>query len=58
MKYYADGSEGVDEKGDSWMTLGAAATTDWLWADFSTKRIKAKSRNLCQGDCGGHRPDR
>jgi hypothetical protein len=37
MKTYYDGSVGTDENGDEWITLGAIAGTDEVWARFDQK---------------------
>jgi hypothetical protein len=38
MKCYYDGSgHGVDQNGDEWITLGAVAATDSVWAEFDNK---------------------
>jgi hypothetical protein len=45
MKAYYDGSVGIDENGDEWITLGAIAGTDEVWAEFDQKWDKMlKSR--------------
>jgi hypothetical protein len=40
MKVYYDGSVGKDDNGDVWITLGAIAATDSVWAEFDTKWSK------------------
>jgi hypothetical protein len=37
MKAYYDGSIGTDENGDEWITFGAVAGTDEVWARFDEK---------------------
>jgi hypothetical protein len=37
MKAYFDGSNGIDESGDQWITLAAIAATDSVWADFDQR---------------------
>lgn len=37
MKCYFDGSNGTGSDGDSWMTLGGAATSDTLWNSFNER---------------------